>query len=643
MGNTASASIDVIAPPTITKVFGATTLAINGTTSLTFTVTAPGANPLSLSGVTFTDTLPAGLVVATPNGVSSSCDASFSAGAGSGTATLSSLSMGAGASCTFKINVTGTTSGTKNNSVTVNSTNGGTGNTSNASLSVGTPPSVSANFGASSIPLTGTTSLTFTVTNNDTSGSITGVGFTDTLPAGLVLATPNGLAGSCGGGTITATAGTSLISLSAATLAASANCSFSVNVQGTAAGAQNDSTSAVTSNEDGSGNLGSASINVFAPPTIAKAFGASGIVLNASTSLTFTVANPSVNPATMYGIAFTDSLPAGLVVATPSGLNTSFCGGESSIITATAGSSSVTLTGGYLSPGSNCVISLNVTGTTAGAKSNSVTANSTSGGTGNTSTANLNVEAPMNFSKSFVSPSVPLNGITGLNFYLTNPAGNPISQTGVAFTDTLPAGLVVATPNGLTGTCGGTITAVAGSSVISLTGASTVSSPSCTFSVNVTGTTVGVKNNVTSAVTSVEGGTGSTASASVTVVAPPTITKTFGAGSIPVNGTTSLSFTVGNPSANTVQLNGIAFTDALPAGLPSRCIAGRDSQSDRVAHFSPYLLNITNREWREHKGRPGTHAPCQHPLYDRDLHPGADRSKAAGTTAARSGNSRRRK
>lgn len=48
-------------------------------------------------------------------------------------------------------------------------------------------------------------------------------------------------------------------------------------------------------------------------------------------------------------------------------------------------------------------------------------------------------------------------------------------------------------------------------------------------------------------------------------LSPPTITKAFCAASIPLNGATSLTFTVTNP--NTSVLTGIAFTDNLPAGL----------------------------------------------------------------------------
>ena len=52
-----------------------------------------------------------------------------------------------------------------------------------------------------------------------------------------------------------------------------------------------------------------------------------------------------------------------------------------------------------------------------------------------------------------------------------------------------------------------------------------------------------------------------------TGIAPPTIAKSFGATNILLNGTTSLTLVVTNPSTNTLQLNGLAFTDALPAGL----------------------------------------------------------------------------
>src|SRR5207253_851723 len=120
-----------------------------------------------------------------------------------GSVSLSGGTIPVNSSCTVVINVTGTTAGVKNNSVQVTSTEGGTGNTSNASVTVVAPPVIIKAFGAASIPLNGSTSLTFTIQNNNTTTSLTGVGFSDTLPAGLVVSTPNGLTGSCGGGTIT--------------------------------------------------------------------------------------------------------------------------------------------------------------------------------------------------------------------------------------------------------------------------------------------------------------------------------------------------------------------------------------------------------------------------------------------------------
>src|SRR5205823_3316503 len=115
----------------------------------------------------------------------------------------------------------------------------------------------------------------------------------------------------------------------------------------------------------------------------------------------------------------------------------------------------------------------------------------TNGGTGVASnTATLTVASPPTISKAFGTASIPLNGSTTVTFSIDNPNAG-LALTGVAFSDALPAGLVVATPNGASNTCGGTLTSVAASSSISLTGGGLAASGSCSISVNVTGTTAG--------------------------------------------------------------------------------------------------------------------------------------------------------
>jgi len=140
------------------------------------------------------------------------------------------------------------------------------------------PPTVAMAFGASSIPVGGTTSLTFTITNPNAAvpnvtpavlvtTTLTNIGFTDTLPAGLLIATPNNIGGGCGG-TITATAGTNLVSIAGLTLAAGATCGFGLDVIGTTAGTKDNTTTAITSSEAGAGNAASASVVVAAPAAV---------------------------------------------------------------------------------------------------------------------------------------------------------------------------------------------------------------------------------------------------------------------------------------------------------------------------------------------------------------------------------------
>ena len=566
-GGTASGSISVVGPPSIAKAFGAPAIPAGSTTSLTFIITNPAGNAEELADVAFNDTLPGGMVVANPNALTNSCGGTPAAVAGSGSVSLAGAIVPLGGSCTVSINITAPAGNFTNTTGTVSSTNGGSGNTASANLIVASPPTMTKSFGAATMPLNGTSSLTFTVNNPNAFTAVTGVGFSDTFPAGLSVAVPNGLTGSCGGGTITAIAGSTSVSLSVATLAASATCSFSVNVTGISAGAQNNTTGNVTSVEGGTGGTASGSISVVAPPTIAKAFGAASIQPGGTTSLTFTITNPAANTVALTGIAFSDSLPSGITVANPNALANS-CGGTA---TAVAGSGSVSLTGASMGLGSSCTVSVNITAPSAGNFTNTSSAvSSTNGGIGNSANASLTVIAPPAISKSFGAVSVQLNATTSLSFSINNPNAT-VSLDGVAFADSLPAGLVVATPNGLTGSCGGgTITAAAGSSSVTLSGATFSASSSCSFSVDITATTAGVKNNSVT-VNSSNGGTGNTANASMTVVSPdvtspPTIVKSFGSVSIPKNGTTSLSFTLNNPNVS-AALTGVGFSDTLPAAL----------------------------------------------------------------------------
>lgn len=282
--NGSGVRLTIALEPAISLSFAPSAIALNGSSALGFSISNP--TPLTMTGVAFTDSLPAGLVVATPNGLTGSCGGgTITATAGSSSVSLSGATFSSGATCNFSVNVTGTTAGVQSNSVSVSSTSSGTGGTGSASITVVGPPSITKGFGATTIPLNVSTGLTFTIANGNTAASLSGVAFTDSLPAGLAVATPNGLTGSCGGGTITASAGSSSVSLSGATIEASSSCMFSVNVTGIAAGQQNNSVT-VSSSNGGAGNVSNATIQVLGPPAISSLNPSSATAGSAAFTLT---------------------------------------------------------------------------------------------------------------------------------------------------------------------------------------------------------------------------------------------------------------------------------------------------------------------------------------------------------------------
>lgn len=564
--------------PVLAKAFGAPSIPLNGTTTLTFTVSNPDLIT-SLSNIAFSDTLPAGLVIGSPAVVSATCVGTITAPEGSNLISMTVSNLAAGASCNFVVNVTGTTAGTKNNTTSTVTTNESvTGSPASASIDVVAPPVITKAFGSASILLNGTTSLTITITNPAANAvALTGVAFTDPMPGGImVVDVPFN---SCSPSLNVNPSGSYIWMNGNGTVAVNSSCTIVATVQGTSPGLWTNTTTPISSVSGGVGNSATADISVGIPPVIAKVFGAATIPLNGSTSLTFTISNPAVNPISLTGIAFTDNLPAGLVVSTPNNLSNT-CSGTA---TAAAGSSVVSLTGATLAPNTSCILSVNVTGTTAGTKNNSVTVTSVEGGTGNTSNASITVVAPPVITKAFGAVSIPLNGSTSLTFTITNPATNPMPLTGLAFTDILPAGLVVSTPHNLSNTCGGGTLLTSDS--VRLTTGTLAALTSCTYSVDVTGTTSGIKNNVTGNVTSIEGGTGGTASANLQVTEAPTITSadttTFvvgAAGTFTVTATgypTLMLFTAtGTLPTGVTLVNNFAQSTATLEGTPAAGTAG---------------------------------------------------------------------
>jgi hypothetical protein len=123
-------------------------------------------------------------------------------------------------------------------------------------------PTITKAFGVGNIPVNGTSSLSFTITNPAGGAALHGIAFTDPLPNGIVVAAPNGLTGSCNGTLPTAVAGSNTVSLAGATLVAGASCTFSVNVRGVSPGLQPNTTSTVTTTEGVTGDPATASITV---------------------------------------------------------------------------------------------------------------------------------------------------------------------------------------------------------------------------------------------------------------------------------------------------------------------------------------------------------------------------------------------
>jgi hypothetical protein len=144
-----------------------------------------------------------------------------------------------------------------------------------ATASAATAPTLTSGFTPNVIGVGGTATLSFTIQDNNSSGTETGIGFTDTLPSGVVIDTPNGESGTCGtNGVVTANQGTNTISLTGGSLkggaagSSSSSCLVSVNVTSNTPGDNYSNTAGPVSSSDGTGTSDTQTLTVAGEPTI---------------------------------------------------------------------------------------------------------------------------------------------------------------------------------------------------------------------------------------------------------------------------------------------------------------------------------------------------------------------------------------
>lgn len=251
-------------PPTITKSFSPDPIAINGTSTLTFTLTNP--NLVGLTGVTFSDALPTGLEVASSPSASTTCGGSptWSPSAGDSTLTFGSptgATIPASSSCTVQVDTTATTAGPHTNvsgfiSSTEGGTNTGTDGSATDTLTALVAPVISKQFAPNPILVDETSTLSFTITNPNPNDQLTSVAFSDTYPAGVVNAASPSTSTTCGG-TVTALVGVGSISFVGGTISDGGSCTVQVDVTSSTDGTYANTSGNVSAAIVGNGNTAS--------------------------------------------------------------------------------------------------------------------------------------------------------------------------------------------------------------------------------------------------------------------------------------------------------------------------------------------------------------------------------------------------
>jgi LPXTG-site transpeptidase (sortase) family protein len=367
------------------KSFSPSSIPAGGNSRLRLDFFAP--SDTDLTNFTFTDNLPAGVVVSnsTPAAVTGCGPAAvLNAPTGATTISLTNGFIPATQRCRVDVWVTSNTPNPPgipyaNTIPPTNITNDQnriptSALTANLTVTGGAAVSISLVKDFFPLLVTGGASSTLSIELiNPGNTGLTGIAFTDTMPSNMILYNPvNPNVGACGG-TITGTPGANTFSFSGGSLPPLGRCLLTLNATITVNGNLTNTIDAgAVTTDQGVTNADptSATLTNLPGASIGKFFSPNPIPAGSYSLLTITIVN--TGNLALTGLGLSDSLPPGLTIAggsVPAPVNN--CGGT---FTAVPGTQLVELTGGSLAGNASCTMVVAVTGTTPGDYENTIPA-----------------------------------------------------------------------------------------------------------------------------------------------------------------------------------------------------------------------------------------------------------------------------
>ncbi len=626
-----NASITFASALSATKSFSPAAVASGGRSAVTVRVSNAGA--VALTGLGITDPLPTGMVLANPPSAYSSCagPVAIAATAGASSISLSGASLAGGGNCelVFDVIATGTADWTNTIPASNITAAGGVVNTTPVSatllFSAPAPLSLAKTSNPGTLTFPGQVSR-MTVTITGAGVPVSGMSLTDYFttnglaggPAnGMVIAANPAGSTTCPGATLSAVAGGRSFSVNNATLAANASCTVAFNISSTSVGGiTNLIPAGAIVTAQGLSNFGSAqtSLSTQANVGITKHFVPNVVKPGERTRLHITFHNASA--LALANVSVTDNLPVGLTV--PDGANpVTDCVGAT--LSAPA-ANQVRISGASVpaangSTAASCTSMIDVLIAAQGDYTNTISAGAVSGTSGGVPISN---SEPTSDTVRARSPLVVTKALDAFTLDTGNPAGfttgsttqspgafalmtvrianpNAAPLTGLAFTDGLPSGMVVATPANAATTCGpGVVTAAAAATSVVLSGGSVPANDSCTV-------TVRVLSNISGAYTNTIAGGGVTTTEGVVneeptrarllVSTPPSVSKQFAPPVIAPGTVSRLTIFLNNSNTAAATTNAV-FTDNLPTAPGNVLVAPTPSVQTTCPGGAPAVTAV---------------------------------------------------